>query len=181
MISEKHIMSLVKKFADSPEGKAAIKKNYGIEYDSAPLRNFKTKFKFYGERMKRILFLYVHSVIDSISLEDIVVGEPAMDENGNLTLKISFIEDALHRESLDPDAYPAGLDDVVLLFSCGLHAKRHTYGLWRRPSFNGGYYKQVISRKDRDPDDFLKNAVREFNTASEGFAVASLIGDYDRK
>jgi hypothetical protein len=176
MISEEYILKLVKEYAASPEGRAAIKKQYGIELTDTHMT--KAQMTAYARKMKQILYEHVHSEIKSISPEDIIIGEPVQDSSGQARINISFRQDALFRESLDPDEYPEGIEDIVLHFAHGWHAKKHIYGLWRRPSYNGGYYAQVRSRKDREPSPFLQNAVNEFNSSANGCAVAELNEEY---
>lgn len=174
MISEKYIMQLVKQYANSPEGKAAIKKATGLEYSEK--EPSKTKLKAYGEKMKNILYKYVNPLIKSISLNDIVVGTPYKDSSGRWRLEISFREGSLHRESLYPDGYPDGLDNIILLFEGGYSVDNYVYGVWNVVG------ERVRSRKERDGNDFLVQAINEFNNGdSNGFARAELLGEYKEK
>ena len=174
MLSEEYIMKLCEQYAASPHGRTAIKEKYGIDYNP---KDKGSVIAVYGEKMRRILFEVVNQVIPSFLLEDIIIGQPVRDKAGRVSLKISFRSDALFRESLDPVMY-GGVDDIVLHFAYGWHAKGYVYGLWHRPGWNGGRLVQVRSRKDREPNRFLKHAVWEFNEQAKGVAVAELEAPY---
>lgn len=171
MISEDYIMKLVEQYAKSPKGKAEIKKRTGIVYvDKDP----SAMLMAYGKQMKSILYKHVNSLIKSITLDDIVVEKPYQDSNGQWKLKLSL--NNLHRDSLDTDNYSEGLNNIVLLFAKGYHARNYVYGSW---TDKYGYHGDVRSRKDREGSDFLIQAVKEFNEgAGKGIAIAELLGDY---
>lgn len=173
MISEEYIMKLVKDYAKSPAGKAAIKKQTGITYtEKDPSAVLMT----YGEQMKNILYKNVNALIKSITLDDIVVQKPYQDKDGLWKLEVSFKEDSLHRESLDLENYSEGLNNIVLLFAKGYHARNHVYGFWVDKYGNHG---NVRSRKDREGSDFLIQAVNEFNNVyGKGMTRAELLGEY---
>lgn len=174
MITENAVMRLVREYAKSEAGKAAIKKQYGVEYAD---KIDKSRLRMYGQMMKQILFRYVVDVIHSIRESDIVVEEPKLGEKGLYTLNISFKEGSLHRESLYDEGYPDGIENIVLLFTRGYHAKRYAYGVWAYRDFGSMY--PVRSRKDREPNDFMKRAVEEFNKIAKGSAVAALNSIYE--
>lgn len=178
MISEKYIMDLVRVYANSPAGKKKIKKITGITYMEENPSQLLVK---QGEAMKRILYEKTHALIKSITLEDIIVGCPYQDENGNWQLEISFRDGALHRDSLDDMNYPEGLHNIVLLFAKGYHAENYAYGLWRTGhNLYGSDYKSIRSRKSRDSNDFLDKAVEDFNHQKcyDIVAKAELLGEY---
>ena len=178
MINEQEIMKLVKEYAKSPEGKKKIKETYGIEYSE---RIDEKSLKAYGEKMKAILFKHTAAVIDSISPDDIIVGDVKETAEG-YTLEISFREERLRRESLYVDEYYGDdeLQNIVLLFAKGYHARDYVYGFWSKPGEGVTWYQpRIRSRKDREPNPFLKNAVAEFNQSSKGIAVATLEGEYN--
>ncbi len=178
MISEKYIMKLVKEYAKSPEGQAEIQKKYGVQYrEKIP----QSELMAYGEKMKQILFAHINPIIKSITMDDIIVEPPVVNKGGRLSMKISFREGSLHRESLYEDGYPEGLSNIVLLFARGYHASDYAYGLWGLPNqtwYGGSGFVSVRSRKDREPNHFLHDAVNEFNGSSGGFAVAKLEEKY---
>ena len=173
MISESYIMSLVKNYAKSPEGKKAIKETYGIDYDE---KFTKTKIKMYANRMKKILFNHIHPLIKSIELNDIVIGEPEYNDDGYCEVHISFAEGSLHRDSLNPTGYPNGLQNIILLFKKGYHASNQVHGNW---TYKGKTVAEGIwSRESREPNDFLDQAVTEFNNLANDMAIAVLEGEY---
>lgn len=168
MISKQKIMELVKEYAKSEEGKAAIKETYGIAYDE---KFNKQKARAYVKQMRDILYSHVSTLIKSLAKEDILVGKVECDEKGRWTAKISFAEGALRRESLAPNLYPDGLQDIVLLFERGYHASHSLHGEWHGDI--------VASRVSREPNGFLQDAVDEFNRKNSAVATASLAGVYD--
>lgn len=179
MISESYINKLIEQYAKSPAGKAEIKKKTGLTYvDKDP----SAMLTAYGEQMKGVLYKHVNALIKSITPEDIIVQKPYQDSNGIWRLEISFREGSLRRESLDTDDYPEGLTNIVLLFAKGYHARDYVYGLWNTTGRVGThwiYWKDVRSRKDRDGNDFLIQAVNEFNNGyGKGMAIAELVGNY---
>lgn len=189
MVSEEYIMKLVERYAQSPAGKAQIKKELGIEYtgNNAKPGAFVTNAKpsemaRYGEEMKRILYAHVNPLIKSITLDDIIVGTPTKGANGEWSIQISFREGSLHRDSLDDNDYPEGLSNIVLLFAKGYHARDYVYGLWNTTGSKNShwiYWKNIRSRKDRSGNDFLIQAVNEFNSLfGKNIAKAELLGDY---
>lgn len=189
---EKYLMGLVVKYANSRAGREEIKKEYGIDLGKEKLTvsNGSTKkgltekdFIRYGQLMKITLYLHIAPLIKSITLDDIVVGRPTKDKNGEWSLTISFRDGSLHRDSLDDNDYPEGISNIVLLFAKGYHAQNYVYGLWNntgRLNTHWSEWKDVRSRKDRSGNDFLIQAVDEFNTKynTEGIVKAELLGRY---
>ena len=173
MITEGYIMQLVREYANSPAGKAAIKKKTGLTYTGDEPSFMLGK---YGEQMKQILFSRVSALIKSITMDDIVVGQPYQDLNGVWCLDISFRDGATQRDSLDLENYPGGLKNIVLLFAKGYRARNYVHGWWITQYGNHG---NVRSRKERAGNDFLIRAVDEFNNSyGKGIARAVLVGDY---
>lgn len=173
MITEEYINKLIEQYAKSPEGKAAIKKQTGITYtDKDPSAMLMT----YGEQMKKILYQHINPLIKSIIPDDIIVEKPYQGNDGLWRLEVSFREGSLQRDSLDLETYPEGLHNIVLLFAKGYHARDYVYGWWIDQYGNHG---NVRSRKDREPNDFLTQAVNEFNSGiGKGIAKAELVGIY---
>lgn len=175
-LSLEYIEKLIAEFARSEKGKKAIKKKYGIEYreevDMAELKK-------YGERLKEIVYVAIASEIPSFKLDDIIVGEPFKSEKMGYSIKISFNEKGLKRESLY-DEYD-GVQDIVMLFTKGYHARDYVYGHWYRPNmtwYGGGDFVRIRSKKDREPSDFLSKAIATFNKEAKGFAFAQLENEY---
>ena len=171
MLSDSYIIKLVKNWAKTPEGKAEIKKVTGEDY----VEEFtKSKAKEYGRKMQRILFEKINPIIKSIQLTDIIVGEPTVDTDGYMRLYISFKDGSLHRDSLVPNRYPEGINNIVLLFTKGYHAQGSVHGTWHKPSGD----IETWSRRSREPNDFLNRAVADFNNIAKGIAMAKLDDKY---
>ena len=180
MLSEKDIMELVREYANSPEGKQQIKETCGVEYEE---KVDEAKLRKYGEKMKEILFRHINPVIDSISPNDIVVGNLKKTDDG-YRMEISFRENSLYRESLYVDGYYGNeqLQNIVLLFAKGYHARDYVYGYWVKPGKNIDVGQMSIrSRKDREPNSFLEEAVKEFNQTANGYAEAILDEKYKQE
>lgn len=180
MLTLSYIQNLIKEYAKSPEGKAEIKRQTGIIYTDK--KNISAELTQYGEQMKEILYNHVHALIRSITPEDIIVEKPYRDADGLWRLKLSFREGSLHRESLDDNDYPEGLSNIVLLFAKGYHARDYVYGLWNTTGSKNShwiYWHDIRSRKDRSGNDFLIQAVNEFNSLiGKDMANAELLGAY---
>ncbi len=187
MLTEEYIMKLLERYANSRAGREELKRQ-GVDIPkgeriTAPKAGEKhvtiEELTRYGEEMKSILFAHVNPLIKSISFDDIVVGRPKKDKEGNWSLTVSFRNGSLHRDSLYTGAngeYENGLANIVLLFAKGYHAKNYVYGVWK----NSSSAKRIKSRKDRAGSDFLIRAVDEFNAlhGADGTATAELLGKY---
>jgi hypothetical protein len=125
--------------------------------------------------MKDLLFAGISKRIASFKKHDIIVSQPFKNKDGAVHINISFNEAALYRESLQPHDYPKGVSDIVLHFVRGWNAKDYAYGNWARPK---GNYEQVRSRRYKPADDFLSEAVLEFNKMADGAALAELKKPY---
>lgn len=190
---EEYILKRLERYANSAEGKAQIKKQYGIDLkkkhiyvgDPQKAKVNESAFIKFGEQMKQILYAYTSPLIKSITLDDIIVGSPMRDKDGQWSIEISFREGSLHRDSLydgNRGEYADGLKNIVLLFAKGYHAKNYVYGMWDITGGRSNFWldwKDVRSKKDRSGDDFLIRAVNEFNTrVGKDVARAELLGDY---
>lgn len=175
MITEDYFMQLVRNYAKSPAGRKAIKEKYGVTY--AP--EFSPHdAKYYGEMMKKILYQRIHPLISSIEMDDIIVGSPTLDSTGKYyTIHVGFAEGSLHRESLYPEGYPHGLDNIILLFAHGYNAKDAVHGSWQ---YHGKTIREdTWSKTSREPNSFLDDAVAEFDKKAKGIAIAILEDEYE--
>lgn len=169
MITEKYIMKRLREFAASDAGKALIKEKTGKTY----VPSFdKSTINEYGKEMKEILYTHIHPIINTIKMEDIIVGEPIKDSEGNVSIKLSFKEGSLHRQSLDPDC--SGIDNIVLLFAHGYQARNKVRGVWADSHEKG----EIWSLQQRAGNDFMESAVDEFNGKAKGVCVAVLEDKY---
>ena len=189
MLSEKQIMNLLRNYANSPEGRKKIKEVYGIDYDPREKETV-NKIKGKAEEMRRILFKHIKTNknageenqewIKSFSINDIIIDKP-QKINGEWSVKLSLNSKALRRESLYEDEYREGVYDIILLLSKGYHAKDYVYGLYKDRKTYSYEWVSIRSKKDRDPDPFLENAINEFNDIQKDEAKAELIGKYQKK
>lgn len=168
MLSQKYIEHLLLKYAASPEGKAKIKRATGYDYNP---KMTKEKMTAYGEQMKKILLEKIRPVIKTIEDSDIIVSEP-IEKDGKMQIQISFVKERLHRKSLNP--HSDGLDNIVLLFTKGYEARKAVRGEWK--TSHGTI--TVTGVQSREPNNFLQQAVNEFNNYMGGMARAELEGAY---
>lgn len=147
-------MGLLRKYANSKEGRELIKQETGMEYD--PKFTLEKAMEI-AEEFRRILFKHTHSVIPSITLNDIVLRKVKSEKGKPMVIMFSFMEDSMRRPSLNPSEYPKGLENIVVLFTEGYETRnqRQVHGLW--------HGKFVASRTQRPPNDFIQRAIDEFN------------------
>lgn len=78
----------------------------------------------------------------------------------------------LHRDSLDNDLGYEGIENIVALFNNGYHARSYVYGWWDGHQATGdgvlrsgtsGDFAWVRSKKEREPLQFIQQAVMDFN------------------
>lgn len=177
MLSEEYILSLIKTYSKTPEGKSEIAKQNNGKFIPRVARSDVSKqsvkqMKKIGEEMKDILFEKTSQIIKSLNKEDIIVGEPVR-RDGQYSISIGFNEEALRRESLDPENYPAGITNIVKLFISGYDARGAVYGVWKG---HGG--EEIWSLRHRDPSDFMERAVEEFNNRHTNVARAETTKEY---
>lgn len=121
--------------------------------------------------MKSILLehLYYAGIYDEgiskFTPDDIIIVGPTIDDSGNMEIYLNFNKEALHRDSLDPIRFPGGVDNIILLFTHGWDANSQVFGEWRG--------ERVGSRKHKEPDSFMQDAVDEFNSLGVGVAYLS--------
>ena len=171
MITTREIMKIIEDYAKTPEGKAAIKQATGKDYDETFTI---AKARRYGEKLKSILYKHTVELIKSFTLSDIIVGDVIVNSDGLYSMKIYFNEETIKRQSLRPDLYPDGLQNIVLLFAHGYHTSRPIYGVWHKQSGD----VRIRGKRDRDPNNFLYDAIDEFNASAKGVAFAQLEDKY---
>ena len=177
MLSEEYILTLIEKYSKTAVGKAEIAKHKKGKFDArvategAQKQSLKQMAKI-GNDMRNILFGKISKVIKSFRIEDIIVGDPE-PQGDKYSISISFNEDALRRESLDPDRYPEGISNIVKLFITGYDARGAVYGVWK-----GHGDEEIWSLRHRDPDDFMEEAVEEFNSKYTDVARAETTDEY---
>jgi len=163
-------MEKVREYAASPAGRKAIKEKHGIDYVPVDGKVAAARISAVALKVRKILFRHISGVIGSISIEDIIIGEPIIRKDGTVQIMLSFREYALFRESLQPNRYPRGVEDIILHFSRGWNAKGAVFGSW--------HGSDTWSRRAKLPDRFLKDAIAEINLQIKGIATAELKGEY---
>lgn len=124
-----------------------------------------------GEEMRDILYANLPVGLQaSISASDIIVSAPKVQADGSMLVELNFRPEALERESLDPDKYPEGVDNIIRLFSHGYTAYGDVVGIWHE--------HEQWNLRHRSADPFMQNAVDEFNALHGGAGVAELRDDY---
>lgn len=174
MLSQEYILKLMKDYAKSDAGKKNIKKTTGLTYlENVDIKNYLVTN---ANLMKSIL--YEHIPINSVSINDIIVGEPRVNKDGRWEISVSFDKKNLKRDSLDLYNYPEGIENIVLLFTTGYSARDYVYGWWVS---NGTTKGNVRSKIERRGDDFLSRAVKEFNNKTDkNLAQAKLTEEYKK-
>lgn len=164
-----YLKRVIKEYAASDAGKADIKEQIGVTYDP---KFTKGTAKRYVELLRHNIYVAIRERIESFSPASISCSEVRVGTNGRFYADIILNAAALRRESLYPEKYPEGVDNIVLHFVHGWHAKNYAYGVWRdRSSF-------TVSRKDKEPDSFLEDVVNEFNSAMGEIAIAYIDPKY---
>lgn len=109
-----------------------------------------------ADEMKTVLLAHLPDSLKSLTMSDFEEPEfKIVDEEAVMTIR--FRPDSVSRPSLDPEKYPNGIADIVVHLDHGWDAKHVTGGLW-----HGEYY---LSRQYAERQDFLQDAVDEFNRA----------------
>ena len=177
MLSEEYIASLIKKFSQTAAGKAEISKHKKGKFDAriategAKKRSARQMTEI-GNDMRNILFSQISKVIESFHVEDIIVADPVL-QGDQYMIVVSFNEEALHRDSLDPDSYPEGISNIIKLFATGYDASGAVRGVWQ-----GHGDEEIWSLRHRGPNNFMNDAVDAFNKKYTNVARAELTGEY---
>lgn len=109
-----------------------------------------------ADEMKTVLLAHLPDSLKSLTMSDFEEPEfNIVDEEAVMTIR--FRPDSVSRPSLDPKKYPNGIADIVVHLDHGWDAKRVTGGLW--------HSEYHLSRQHAERQDFLQDAVDEFNRA----------------
>ena len=158
MLTEKYVQSLIDQYAKSPAGRAAIKKAYGVDYTGD--KTCPVDLTSMANEMREILFKYINATIKSstFSINDIKIGKTKKSSRAwEWEITISIDKEAVRRESLYPQGYTEGLNDLILLYSTGYNARDYVHG------YNKKKGRYMWSIPHRPQNDFLEKAVEEFN------------------
>lgn len=153
--------SALQKWFDSPAGKKKVAE--AKRQAKKEGRRFGTIITSYDEDdAKEFAYEMMELILDYMpaSLRDGVEFYPPavwVDDGGQMRAFVTFEERSLRRESLDPVAYPFGVDNIVMLFTKGWDAGgKQVWGEWHG-------YPHTKSKTHSDPNPFMQQAVDEFN------------------
>jgi len=183
MISEKYIMSLLKEYVKSDEGRkrfAGKIKELGGEY--TPSRR---EMRTITRNIRKELYQAIHEHVKSFKPQSILISEPTVVD-GRTVFNIGFEKNALFRESLhyyqsnedgvrEKKYTGAGIDDIVYLFEHGytVHKKR-PYGYWNTDQ--GEVW--VSGKMHREPQYFLRAIVERMNVQYKDVCKVVLDDNY---
>lgn len=190
-LSQAELESVIEKVSRSQGGKSAIRAALGkknakfvarFNAESLESKIGKDKMAIKAEEMRDVLLKHItadtqtdrrHGLAD-FPKNAIIIGKPMpVGNTGNFRIDISFDSESLRRQSLNPDAYPEGIADIISLFVHGYDAKGSVIGSWH--GMDGTW-----SLRHRDANDFMTRAVNEFNESNSGdsFVTAVLTDKY---
>lgn len=143
---------------------------------------------FYAETLKNMIQTQIsmlgYTFGQSLAMVDIGYN----DASGAYEVHLNFDRAEIHRESLNPEEYASGIENIVALFNNGMHARDYVYGWWEghRPtgeaiarSITGDEpYAWVRSERDRYATLFMQEAVDAFNSLYGKNAIATLSQEY---
>lgn len=100
---------------------------------------------------------YANTYIHNLSASDLlnVISETTDKSTGKTILILRFNHSQTHRESLYPEGYPNGLDNIVALYNDGYNARSSVYGF-----INGN---RVRSPKSMAGTNIIQHAIDSFN------------------
>lgn len=127
-----------------------------------------------AENMAQILrseVMEIRNIYGEPFLDHIEVGEPMPNPDGSYRVNVWFNRDEMHRDSLYPEKYPDGIENIALLFAKGYDARTQVFGV-------DSHGKSVASLTHRGPNDFMGRAISRFNENMRGFAVAEANEQY---
>ena len=90
------------------------------------------------------------------ALLNLEYGTPVKIGQNRYQIGVSFANN-LSRDSLAPDEYPEGIENIAALLNKGYDAKNTVYGIWYgRTSYN------IPSLQNRAGAHFIENAIRKY-------------------
>jgi len=172
---------VLQKWAASSEGQKKLKaeaksalsrgKSFGKTSGTGVNYSVQTAKQYAEEMMDEIIRYLPRSLANSpepITRDSF--QEPVINvRDDGFDVRISFRPDAVHRESLAPEKYPDGVENIVVHLSNGWSARGAVYGEW--------HGVETWSRMESAGDDFMREAVMSFN-ATHPLAEARLGDEY---
>lgn len=109
-------------------------------------------------------------VADSVyaSVGSISPNHPKPGVRGSITAELNFRDVWLSRPSLVRDRY-GDIDNIIVLFEKGYHAKAKVFGKW--------HGEMTCSRPYREGLHFISNAVDTFNAAYSDLGITATVMD----
>lgn len=182
-LNSEYIMTLLQKYVGTDAGKRTVKehiKHNGVSGVDA------SRAAALADKMCVILGERIVRVIPSFDIGAIHALAPEADRDGNMSIRIVIDEDALWRDSLEPNPSSAnnagwknyatrngrlGTDNIVLQFAKGWNTGgKKVSGFW--------HGKFIESSALQAPNDFLISAVNEFNRITPDGVTAELEEKY---
>lgn len=202
LLSSDEVLEAIKQFSRTPSGKAAIQEHTHRKrgefvpkwWDKRMV--FRTIKQMYRAAEDMADILYKHIIQDTdpgpeaygtdrhgepyklvglteFNRSDIIVHHPMKvggPSDDQYRCNISIRSDALKRKSLVPGHQ---LNDIIELFVHGYSsANNHAYGEW--------HGHDIIAPVHKEGNNFVQNAVDEFNAKYKGKAVATVKDEYMR-
>ncbi len=144
-----------KKVAEARTAALKAGKKFGVG-DSAVSTQKAIK---HAEELREIVWDALPPVLkwgeNAIDINDIHIGKPTVLANGDIEVDLTFDRDAVHRDSLYPEKYPEGVDNIVRLFSVGYSTDQRVFGRWKG--------ENIPSALRLGGSAFMQQAVAEFN------------------
>ena len=86
-------------------------------------------------------------------------GAPVKVGKNRYQIEVWF-EGDLSRDSLAPDEYPEGIDNIAALLNKGYNAANTVYGIWAGHGYAGSF--NIPSLREREGLHFIENAIRDY-------------------
>ena len=161
MISERDIIAKAQEWAASPAGKKRIgeileeRRKTGKSLASGEVLTSEADMLNLAETLKEIIYKHLPESIRSVG-ETLSSSAVKYIPSGT-EVELRFDKDATKRKSLYEKGDPDGIENIVALLNNGYRAENYVYGYWKG--------NKIRSKKEREPLQFMQDAVREFNNA----------------
>lgn len=167
------IQTVLNDFLQSPSGKRKVKKAVDEARRSGKIIGTPIPDPSYMEVVNELIQCVQNNLPESLRSSELsqnaayIVGKPVQTKDGNYRIDISFDPAAIFRPSLAPNSkWGDGVENIVLHLSNGWHAAGTVSGIW--------HGETVRSRQVYDGDDFMKQAIFDFNMSHVG--VTAVLG-----
>lgn len=158
----------LKKWAQSPEGKKKLHEagkqaaKRGVIYGGGGASH---PPDYYAQEARRILSEEIQTAGFEYG-DYLIMSAPVWDDAlGKWVITMNFDPAMSKRDSLYPEGYPDGAEDIVALMNHGYSARGVVYGYWPKAG------KQIRSLQSRNGAYFIQQAASWFNQKYAGEAV----------